>query len=63
VYTYSELDFKQFEVHVKGTGQITENAGLYVGVSHFNFQDDAPFVYGDQDGRVLFTQAGFKVKF
>jgi hypothetical protein len=63
VHTYSRLDFDQFEIHGRGDYTFTSKASLYVGVSFFELLDQAPYVYGDQDGKVLFTQAGFRVKF
>ena len=63
VHTYSDLDFKQLEVTGRADREVSENVSLYLGVSYFDLQDGEPYVYGDQDGNVLFTQAGFKTRF
>lgn len=63
INSYSDLKFAQFEVSSRVTRRISERASAYVGVGYFDLTDDAPYVYGDVTGSVLYTQSGVQVRF
>ncbi|MCA9755680.1 MAG: hypothetical protein KDA27_07760 [Candidatus Eisenbacteria bacterium] len=59
---YSDLEFKQLEVGGTLTKMLSEKASAYIGLNYFDLTDDAPYVYGDVSGSVLYTRAGFQVR-
>jgi hypothetical protein len=63
VHTLSDLEYRQLEASVKADRQISDRASFYVGVSLFELLDEAPYVYGDLDGRVIYTHSGFRIGF
>ncbi len=63
VYTYSDLDFAQFELSGRVTREISRKASVYLGVGYYDLEDEAAYVYGDMTGSVLATQSGVSVRF
>ncbi|QSV47461.1 hypothetical protein JZM60_15630 [Geobacter benzoatilyticus] len=48
--TYSDLSYEQIECSLGGTYNFTRNLYLTAQAGFSQFVDDAPYVYGDQDG-------------
>ena len=63
IHQYSKLSFDQYEIHARVDRVITEDASIYLRLAYYDLLDNSPYVYGDQEGQVLFSQAGFKVEF
>lgn len=62
-HTYSDLDFNQLELSLKGERRISSKTSLYLGIAYYDFADEAPYAYGDQSGSVLYTHSGLRVLF
>ena len=63
VENYSELDYQQVDVSVGGTYALSESSYLAASAGYQAFDDDQPYVYGDQDGTAYRGYLGYGHKF
>ena len=60
---YSDLEYQQTEVNLGGTYLFSPMLYLTAAVSWEQFEDNSPYVYGDQDGEMYSTSVGVGYKF
>ena len=63
ISSYSDLDFEVFEFKTEINYYLTENLSLNAVLDYNKFTDDAPYVYGDQDGKWVYGRLGLKLFF
>lgn len=63
VENYSDLEYAQIDLTVGGTYQITQNFYVAAQAMYSRFEDDAEYVYGDQDGDLLAGSLGVGYRF
>lgn len=63
VETYSDLEYTQLDLTVGGTYQVTHNFYVAAQATYSTFEDNEPYVYGDQDGDLLAGSVGIGYRF
>jgi hypothetical protein len=63
VHTYSDLEYLEYEVSLRGEYGIGSSSSLYGRVAYYDLTDDEPWVYGDVGGSVLRTEVGLSSTF
>lgn len=63
VENYSDLEYAQIDLTLGGTYQVTENFYVAAQATYGKFEDDAAYVYGDQDGDLLAASLGIGYRF
>ena len=61
--TYSDLDFNVLQVKTEIYYYITKDLSIMAVLDYNKFTDDAPYVYGDQDGKWVYGKLGFRLFF
>lgn len=63
IQEYSDLRYRQIDLSAGGTYQFTSNLFMTAQAGFQQFMDDAPYVYGDQDGIAYTGSVGVGYKF
>ncbi|BDV42593.1 hypothetical protein GURASL_15160 [Geotalea uraniireducens] len=63
IQEYSDLHYRQIDLSVGGTYNVTTNLFVTAQAGFQQFIDDAPYVYGDQDGTVYSGSLGIGYRF
>lgn len=63
VHEYSDLDIQQIDLSVSVDYQITDNLSAGCGVTYLKYDDNAPYVYGDNTGSTYITNLGISYLF
>ncbi|PLX98875.1 MAG: hypothetical protein C0623_11075 [Desulfuromonas sp.] len=61
--TYSDLDYTQLNVSLGGTYNFSDNLYMMAKAQYEKFDDDQPYVYGDQDGTAITGNIGVGYNF
>lgn len=63
VENYSDLEYEQFDISVGGSYQFNPAVYMTATVGYKIFEDNQPYVYGDQDGEMYTGYLGLGYKF
>ncbi len=63
INTYSNLDFKVLQFKTEIYYYLTRELSLMAEIEYNKFTGDAPYVYGDQDGKWVYGKLGFRLFF
>ena len=63
VHEYSDLNIQQLDLSVGLDYQITNNLTAGCGLTYLDYEDDAPYVYGDDSGSAYITNLGISYLF
>ena len=61
--TYSDLEYTQLNVSLGGTYNFSNNLYMMAKAQYEQFEDDQPYVYGDQDGTAISGNVGIGYNF
>jgi hypothetical protein len=60
---YSNLDYQIIDTSIGFDWEIFKNIIVSANLRYINFDDDEPYVYGDQDGELYIINAGLTYRF
>lgn len=63
INSYSNLDFDVLQFKTEIYYYLTKDLSIMAVLDYNKFTDDAPYVYGDQDGKWVYGKLGFRLFF